>query len=52
VITSDVTLDISQMDGVFFTNYLCTLEFRNTQSTLCTAVGFVSHTCDLRTSEQ
>jgi len=52
MITSGVTLGISQTDGVFFANYLYTLEFRNKQSTLCTSVGFVSHTGDLRTSEQ
>jgi hypothetical protein len=52
MITSGATLNISQTDRVFFANYLYTLEFCNTQSTLCIAVGFVSHTGDLRTSEQ
>jgi hypothetical protein len=52
LITNGATLYIYQTDGVFFANDLYTLEIRNTESTLCTVVGFVSHTGDLRTSEQ
>ena len=39
-------------DGVFFANDFYILKIRNTKSTLCIAVGFVSHTGDLRSSEQ
>lgn len=52
MVTSGLTLDISQTDGIFFANDLYALEIHNTKSTLFTAVGFVSHNGDLRTSEQ
>jgi hypothetical protein len=50
--TSDATSDMCQTDGVFFANDLYTLEIRNMKGTLCTVVGLVSYTDDLRTSEQ
>jgi hypothetical protein len=52
MITSDATLDISRIDGVFIASVLYTLEIHNTKSWLITTVGFVSYTGDLRTSEQ